>query len=103
MALVMVVFNLRDGVSAEDYENWARTTDLPTVRGLGSVTRFEVMKSTGLLMGDGTPPYQYFELLDIADMDAFFADVGSPTMQKVAGEFQDLADNPVFINVSSIG
>lgn len=103
MALVMVIFNLKDGVTSDEYETWAKSTDIPTVRGLASISGFDVMKSTGLLMGEGEPPYQYFELIDIADMDAFGAEVGTEKMQAVAAEFQALADNPIFINIDKLG
>ena len=33
---LIALFNLKPGVSADRYEAWARETDMPTVRGLGS-------------------------------------------------------------------
>ena len=37
MTNVIVLFNLRDGVDRSEYENGAKSTDLPTVRGLDSI------------------------------------------------------------------
>lgn len=93
---IVVLLTLRAGKDAGDYEAWARATDLPTVNALGSVEQFSVHAATGLLGSDGQPPYDYIEILDVADMDAFGSDVASETMQRVAAEFQDWAD-PVFI------
>ena len=93
---IVVLLNLRAGKTADDYEAWARVTDLPTVNALGSVDRFSVHAATGLLGSDAPPPYDYVEILDITDMDAFGRDVTTETMQRVAGEFQDWAD-PLFI------
>jgi hypothetical protein len=96
MTPIIVLFNLKPGVSVAEYEAWARSTDLPIVRGLPSIGGFDVYKTKGLL-GGGDAPYQYVELIQVADMGAFPQDVGSDTMKRVAGEFQALADNPIFI------
>ncbi len=101
MQTIVVLFNLKPGASAEAYEQWARTTDLPIVNALSSVSGFEVMKTTGLL-GGGEAPYQYVELLRFASLDALFGDIGSEQMQKVAAEFQQFADSPLFITTSAL-
>lgn len=95
-ARIIVLFNLKPGCSEADYEAWAKAKDLPTVNGLASVANFEVFRSAGLLMGDGKPPYGYVEIIDVADMDKFGADVSTPTMQAIAAEFGAFAD-AVFI------
>ncbi len=93
---IIALFNLKPGKTAADYEAWARAKDLPTVNALGSIERFEVFRSAGLLMGEGKPPYEYIEIIDVADMDKFGADVSTPTMQTIAAEFGAFADT-VFI------
>lgn len=93
---IVVLFNLKSGKDASDYEAWARTTDLPTVNALCSVEHFSVHAATGLLGSAAPPPYAYIEVLDVADMDAFGGDVAGDTMQRVAAEFQSWAD-PIFI------
>jgi len=94
---ILALFNLKPGVSEEDYEKWAKTVDIPTVNGLGSIEKFNVFKSTGLLGSEDPPPYAYFETIDVDDMDQFGKDVTTETMQKVAGEFQGMVDDLVFI------
>lgn len=97
MKTVVVLFNLKAGVDAGAYEAWAKTADLPTVNGLASVERFEVLKSAGLLGADGASPWQYIELIRVHDMDAFFGDLGRPEVQAGAAAFGEFADNPLFI------
>jgi len=97
MKTVIVLFSLKPGASREDYERWARDRDLPTVNALPSVSQFEVLKSAGLLLGEGRPPYEYIELIRVADMEAFGGDMASPAIQQGAAEFQAFADNPLFI------
>ncbi len=100
---IVALFNLKPGVSEADYEAWAKATDLPTVNGLGSVDDFTVFKSMSLLGSDAKPPYAYVEIIDVANMDQFGAEIGTPTMQKVAAEFQAMADDLVFILTDQIG
>jgi hypothetical protein len=94
---IVALFNLKPGISVGDYEAWARGTDIPTVNGLKSVDSFEVFKTVGLLGSEDAPPYKYIEIIDVNDMETFGGEVGGETMQKVAGEFQAMADDLVFI------
>lgn len=96
MATIVVLFNLKTGVSVADYEDWARRTDLPTVNGLPSVRSFRVLRSPGLLSG-APAPYQYVELIELKSLDGFRAEVKSELMQGVAREFRAYADAPQFL------
>lgn len=94
---IIVLFNLKPGVSITEYEDWARNRDLPAVNALPSVSSFTVHKATGLFGSDGTPPYSHIEIIDITAMDPFIADISTPEFQAMAAPFQDYADNPQFI------
>lgn len=95
---IIVLFNLKDGVSVDEYENWAKTRDIPGVNALGSVDSFTVHKAAGVFGDDSAKPaYDYFEIIDITDMDAFVADISTEEFQAAAAPFQDYADNPQFI------
>ncbi|MDM7966140.1 REDY-like protein HapK [Blastomonas fulva] len=94
---IIVLFNLKPGVSVSDYEDWARTRDIPGVNALSSVSSFTVHRATGLFGSDAASPYGYIEIIDIAAMDPFIADISTPEFQAMAAPFQDYADNPQFI------
>ncbi|WP_298487498.1 hypothetical protein [uncultured Maribacter sp.] len=97
MAALVVLFNLKNNASQEAYEKWAQTTDVPTASSMSSVDSFKVFK-LGTIMGtDNTSPFQYCEVLEINDMTKLGEEVTSETMQKVAAQFQEFADNPTFI------
>jgi hypothetical protein len=100
---IVALFNLKPGVSVADYEAWAKTKDIPTVNGLKSVDSFEVYKSTGLLGTDDKPPYAYIETIDVNDMEGFGGEVSTETMQAIAGEFQAMVDDLVFIMTDRLG
>jgi hypothetical protein len=97
MTTLVVLFNLKPGVTPGDYERWAVTTDLPTVRGLSSVHSFDVYRALGVLGSDAPSPYAYVEMIDVPALQALFDDLGTPVMQKVAAEFQTFADQPLFL------
>ncbi|MEO0574020.1 MAG: REDY-like protein HapK [Pseudomonadota bacterium] len=97
MTYIVVLFNLASDADLAKYEAWARATDLPTVNGLKSVDAFDVFKANGVLGSDAPPPFQYVEIIAVNDMQTFGEEVGTETMQKVAGEFRAFADAPVFM------
>ena len=74
-----------------------RVPRISPASGLGSVSDFQVYRTTGLLGSNAAPPFAYIEVIDVADMHAFGADVTSETVQKVAAEFQRFAENPQFV------
>lgn len=94
---IIVLFNLKTDADPDAYRAWATSEDLPGVRALNSVDDFQVYRTTGLLGSAGSPPYEYVEVIDVADMDAFGVDVSSETVQKTAAQFRQFADDPVFI------
>ena len=100
---IVVLFNLKPDCSAADYEAWAKANDIPTVNGLKSVDGFEVFKSVGLIGSDDQPPYKYIEIIDVNDMEAFGGDVSTEAMQAIAGEFQAMASDLVFILTEKLG
>ena len=100
---IIVLFNLRPGVDPAEYEAWAASVDAPTVRALPSVAGFRVHALTGLLMGQGTPPFAYVEVIDVADPGGFGTDVATPEMQQIAAAFQRFADQPLFLTTREVG
>lgn len=95
---IICLFNLKDGVDVAEYEDWAKTRDIPGVNALGSVTSFTVHKATGVFGDDAAKPhYDYIEIIDITGLDAFVADVSTEDFQAAAAPFQGYADAPQFI------
>lgn len=101
MTTIVVLFNLKTGVSVADYEKFARELDIPEVNRLPSVERFEVLRSEGL-MGGGAAPFQYVEILRVRDLAGLGSDVQSPLMQQIVTTFRGMADNPIFIVTAAL-
>lgn len=98
MAQIILLYDLQDGVSREDFHNWIQTIDQPNMRGLASVDSFRTFETKSLLMGEGKPAFQYVEVFDINDMAAFTGtDMPGETVQMVMGQFMGFAKAPQFI------
>lgn len=102
MSKLIVLFNLSNEEPRADYEEWARNTDLPTIRELQSVDAFDVHRVTGLLRSDSAAPYGYVEIIDINSMDQFGADISPESLGRVAAEFREFADNPIFMLTTNL-
>jgi REDY-like protein HapK len=97
MPKIVVLFNLKDGINPDEYESWAKSDDVPTVKALGSVNDFHVLRSASVLGSENAPPYKYIEVIEVNDMDTFFADISTDAVQKGAAKFGEYADSPMFI------
>jgi hypothetical protein len=99
---LIVLFNLKDATAMAAYEQWAASTDVPTVKRLSSVDDFRLYKTSGVLGVDGSAPYQYVEVIEVNDMDQLGKDISTETMQKVSAQFQAFADQPLFMMAGQI-
>ena len=98
MAQLILTYHLKPGVSHETYQDWVRTVDYPTMRGLTRVASYANYRVEKQAMGDAPLPFSYMELFDIPDMPGFLAeDMGSSAVQTVMGEFMSFVDNPNFL------
>ncbi len=101
---IIVLFNLKPGVAAADYEAWARSRDIPGVRSLPSINDFTIHRTTGLLGSTEKAPYDYVEIIDIADMDGFWKDIATDASTQVAKEFREwLGAPPMFMLTEELG
>ncbi|QXQ05891.1 REDY-like protein HapK [Sphingosinicellaceae bacterium] len=95
---IIVLLNLKPDVTAADYEEWARTRDIPGIRSLPSVDDLTVLRTTGLLGAEGKAPYDYVEIMEVADMTGFWTDIATEASRAVAKELvQWVAGPPVFM------
>lgn len=100
---IIALFNLKPGITPADYEQWARTRDLPGVRSLVSVADFEIYRSTGVLFRDGeAPPFQYVEVLDITELDEFMTDCSSDIVKQLVPEMSAYAEQVTFITTERL-
>jgi hypothetical protein len=98
---VFFLTQLKDGVEPSDYERFLRETDYPRTQKLLPVSYYRATRIEGKVIGDGPSPYQYIEVLDIEDYDAYtaaFADP-SPEVQELIGQVFSHVDDKTALAV----
>jgi hypothetical protein len=89
---MIVLVNLKKGVSPEDYERWILESYAPAVKSLPSVEDWRDYRVSGLLGSDVAPPYRYVVTLEINDLEQLGRDMEGEEMQRLFSELHDLAD-----------
>lgn len=89
---MIVLVNLKEGVSPEDYERWVLESYAPAVRELPSVGDWRDYRATGLLGSDDVPPYRYIVTLEIEDLEGLGRDMARDEMKRLLEELHDLAE-----------
>jgi REDY-like protein HapK len=89
---MIVLVNLKEGVSAEDYERWILESYAPVAKGLPSVEDWRDYRVSGLLGSVDAPPYAYLVTLEVNDLEQLGRDMASEEMQRLFSELHDLAD-----------
>jgi len=102
MSTIVVLFNLKTGVNRDEYEEWARSVDIPSVRRLPGCNSFNVLRGERLLDGSPSVPYAYVELIQVDDMTDFMTAVSAPAAQAVAAQFREFAEGATFMVTESI-
>jgi len=114
MAKEIILYNLREDVTDEDYAEWCKSYKGPFLLGLDSVKRFTLVGMIGGIKGNGSkgmapeqtpPPYKYIGILDCTDLEALKKDGESKTFKeeffsqwfsKWVGDFYVLVGMEVF-------
>jgi hypothetical protein len=89
---MIVLVNLKEGVSPEDYERWILESYAPVVKGLPSVEGWRDYRVGGLLGSDAEPPYRYVVTLEVSDPEQVGRDMEDEEMQRLLSELHDLAE-----------
>ncbi len=97
MPTIIGLFDLREGVDPEDYENWARTRYAPVVRDLPSIDEWRAFRASGVFGSGGTPPYRYFLLIEANDLEGVGRDLTDPRMRTLLDELHEFADPPILV------
>ena len=91
MSTMIVLVNLKEGASSEDYEHWVLETYAPAARSLPSVRDWRNYRIGSLLASDSPPPYEYIVTLDIEDLEHLGRDMASEEMQGLLSELHRFA------------
>lgn len=92
MPTMIVLVNLKEGVSPENYERWILESYAPAVRKLPSVEDWRNHRVGGLLGTDAPPPYRYVVTLGVNDLEQLGRDMADEEMGRLLSELHGFAE-----------
>ena len=92
MTTMVVLVNLKEGVSPEDYERWVKECYAPAVKTLPSVRDWRAYRVGGLLASDANLPYRYAVIVDISDLAQLGPDMEGEEMRRLLSELHRFAE-----------
>jgi hypothetical protein len=92
MPTMIVLVNLKESVSPEEYERWIIESYAPAAKALPSVEDWRDYRVSSLLGSLARPPYQYVVTLEIKDPEQLRRDMASKEMQRLFSELHELAE-----------
>ncbi len=92
MPTMIVLVELKEGVSPEDYERWVLEDYAPAARELPSVSDWRNHRVTGQLGSDAEPTYRYIVTLEVEDLEALGRDMSGGEMGRLLDELHGYAD-----------
>jgi hypothetical protein len=92
MPTMIVLVNLKEGVSPEEYERWIIESYAPAMKALPSVEDWGDYRVSGLLGSLVRPPYQYVVTLEINDPEQLRWDMASEEVQRLFSELHELTE-----------
>ena len=98
---VVFLTRLREGADPEAYHRFLREVDYPQTKKLLPVSEYKAMRIEGRVVSEGEAGYDYLEVLDIEDFDAYkeaFANP-SPEVAELIKEVFSFIDDKTFLDV----
>lgn len=93
MTTMIVLVELKEGVSPEDYERWVLESYAPAVRSLPSVREWRNYRVDGLLGSEDTaPPYRYVVTVEIDDLEQLGWDMSGEEIKRLLSELHEFAE-----------
>ena len=87
----IILYNLKESVTDEDYRKWCESFKGPLLLSLDASKSFTLVKMFGGIMGDGrkpqppseTPsPYKYIGILDVTNLEKSKKDMETPAFKE---------------------
>jgi hypothetical protein len=96
---VFFLNTLREETDPDEYEDWIRRVDYPVARRQPAIESYVVTRLDGLLQGDGSPPYQYLEVIEVTSVDEYRAGLtGNEEMESLLREWSTYVESSVAVH-----
>ncbi|OGN87108.1 MAG: hypothetical protein A2158_05895 [Chloroflexi bacterium RBG_13_46_14] len=92
MAKEIILYNLAEHVTDEEYQDYVKNEKGPLLDSLSSVKKFELVKVTGSASGDS--PYKYVGIMHITSLEEFSRkDAPSQAFQEFMKKWQSMVSD----------
>jgi hypothetical protein len=89
MAKEIILYNLADNVTDEEYQDFVTNEKGPLLESLSSVKKFELVRITGAATGE--IPYKYIGIMHLNSLEEFYQkDTPSPKFQEFLKKWQPM-------------
>jgi hypothetical protein len=92
MPTMIVLVNLKEDVTPQEYETWLEERYVPAILDLASVDEWLGYRVGGLPESGCEPPYEYVVSVGINDLEQLGRDMESEQVQRLLGELGHYAD-----------
>ena len=89
---MIVLVNLKESVTAEEYERWLDERYVPTILDLPSVDEWRGHRVGGPAESGGEPPYGYVVTVEINNLEQLGRDMEGERVQVLLGELSRYAE-----------
>jgi hypothetical protein len=89
---MIVLVNLKEGVTPQEYETWLEECYVPAILEFASVDEWLGYRVGGLPESGGEPPYEYVVSVEINDLEQLGRDMKSEHVQRLLGELGEYAE-----------
>jgi REDY-like protein HapK len=87
MSSVFWFSKLKAGAEAQAYERWVQQTDYRLAQEITCILHYRVHRIAGLVDGQGRPPFDYIEVLEVTDIDEYRSAMnGHPAIRQIVAE-----------------
>jgi hypothetical protein len=95
---VFFLNRLRESADRAEYEAWIRRVDYPVARAQDAIRSYTVTRIDGTLTGEGESPYDYLEVIEISDLDAYRALGDLPEFRQLLEEWSGYVADAVLVH-----
>lgn len=101
MAKRIILYNLADNITAEEFEEYVKTDKGPLIDGLPAVKKYENVRITGSMSGE--IPYQYCGIVHVTSVEEFNEKAApTPEYQAFLKKFGPMAKDMVMLTGEEI-
>ena len=95
---VFFLNRLREGVDPAEYEEWIRRVDYPVARAQGAIASYTVTRIEGTISGEAASPYDYLEVIEVTDLEAYRALGSLPEFEQLLQEWSQFVSEAMMVH-----